>query len=264
MIPYIICLREALSKHCRSRLLEQADSTLAQCIRCMAQQLHLDRFNSLPFRKQRLPGQSWKKTWQQVKQPLKRFQHGEIRAVRQIFELQPGRGIMLLVPSWQAESAERLTRAELDTATSKRAELECQASAAQSEADSARRAGRIDCAADQFVQSLPCDPTMIPPSFQTCMYYHVLSDTIHVYPNSEVTTSTLRKEGKTWKDGYTVSSTYKRIQTLLEWGSSRIAATSAQQRLAKSQLLGQHLSEAGRSLSAELKRRQRVESELRV
>ena len=170
---------------------------------------------------------------------------------------------MLLVPSWQAESAERLTRAELDTATSKRAELECQASAAQSEADSARRAGRIDCAAGQFLQSFPCDPTMIPPSFQTCMYYHVLSDTIHVYPNSEVTTSTLRKEGKTWKDGYTVSSTYKRIQTL-EWGTSRIAATSAQQRLAKSQLLGQHLSEAGRSLSAELKRRQRVESELGV
>jgi len=40
-----------------------------------------------------------------------------------------------------------------------------------------------------------------------------------------------------------------------EADSARIAATSAQQRLAKSQLLGQHLSEAGRSLSAELKRR---------
>eukprot|EP00438_Fugacium_kawagutii_P015782 Skav218877 [mRNA] locus=scaffold2503:67311:81795:+ [translate_table: standard] len=38
----------------------------------------------------------------------------------------------------KAETAERSTRAELDAATSKRAELECQASAAQSEADSAR------------------------------------------------------------------------------------------------------------------------------
>ena len=35
----------------------------------------------------------------------------------------------------------------------------------------------------------------------------------------------------------------------------RIAATSAQQRLSKSELLGQQLAEAGRSLSAELKRR---------
>lgn len=38
----------------------------------------------------------------------------------------------------------------------------------------------------------------------------------------------------------------------------RIAATSVQQRLAKSQLLGQQLSEAGRSLSGELKRRQQM------
>ena len=41
----------------------------------------------------------------------------------------------------QAETTERLTRAELDGATSRRAELECQTSAAQSEADSARTAG---------------------------------------------------------------------------------------------------------------------------
>jgi hypothetical protein len=39
------------------------------------------------------------------------------------------------------------------------------------------------------------------------------------------------------------------------WSASRIAASSAQQRLAKSELLQQHLAEAGRSLSTELKRR---------
>ena len=38
----------------------------------------------------------------------------------------------------EAEAKERTTRGELDVATSKRAELECQASAAQSDADSAR------------------------------------------------------------------------------------------------------------------------------
>lgn len=179
----------------------------------MAEHLHLDRFNSLPFRKQRLPGQSWKKTWQQVKQPLKRFQCGEIRAVRQIFEVQPGwRGIILLVPSWQAESAERLTRAELDTATSKRAELECQASAAQSEADSARRAGRIGLCRPVFTVT-PSRPNNYSSKLPD---RYVLSCIFHVYPNSEVTTSTLRKEGK---DNYTVSGRYKIIQTL-EWGSS--------------------------------------------
>ena len=41
----------------------------------------------------------------------------------------------------QAETTERITRAELDGATSRRAELQCQTSAAQSEADSARTAG---------------------------------------------------------------------------------------------------------------------------
>lgn len=40
-----------------------------------------------------------------------------------------------------------------------------------------------------------------------------------------------------------------------EADSARIAASSAQQRLAKSELLQQHLAEAGRSLSTELKRR---------
>ena len=38
----------------------------------------------------------------------------------------------------QAETTEREARAELDAATSKRAELECQAAAAQSEVDTAR------------------------------------------------------------------------------------------------------------------------------
>ena len=49
--------------------------------------------------------------------------------------------IEMVTSSPQAETAERLTRAELDVATSRRAELECQASAAQSEADSARTLG---------------------------------------------------------------------------------------------------------------------------
>ena len=38
-----------------------------------------------------------------------------------------------------AEAAEKATRGELDAATARRAELECQQSAAQSDADSARR-----------------------------------------------------------------------------------------------------------------------------